>query len=170
MLEKRCRFGICDGIRQSKKQKEFTMKKTRIISLLLALLMLLGLLASCDSSNSNAGGGERGEDGSWESVDFEGQEVNFCISINKYNACMFPAANIYTKGPDKAGSNEVAKEVLARNKAAEDTLGITVKYTTKDLGYSAILEDIQNIVLTSSKNSPERGSRRRSSAAPQAKR
>ena len=131
------------------------MKAKKIISMLLALVICLGALASCNSENPNEGGGDRGKDGSWDSVDFKGQEVNFCISINKYDECMFPAANIYTKGPDTAGSNEVAKEVLARNKAAEEALGITVKYTTKDLKYNQVLEDVQNIVLTSSKNSPD---------------
>ena len=131
------------------------MRKTRIICLLLALVTCLGLFAACDSTGNNKGGGERGENGSWDGVNFEGQEVNFCISTNKYNECMFPAADIYTKGPDKAGSNEVATEVLKRNKAAEETLGIKVNYTTRDLGYNEILEDIQNTVLTSSKNSPD---------------
>ena len=131
------------------------MKKTRILSLLLALVMLVGVLVACDSPKLPESTGDPSIDGSWDSVDFNGQEVNFCISINKYDECMFPAANIYTKGPDTAGSNEVAKEVLARNKAAAETLGITVKYTTRDLVYKEILEDIQKTVLTSSRNSPD---------------
>ena len=138
----------------NEKEKEYTMKTKRIISLLLALVICLGALASCNSENPNGGGGDRVGD-SWDGVDFKGQEVNFCISVNKYDECMFPAADIYTKGPDAATPNEVTKEVLTRNKAAEETLGITVKYTTKDLLYSGVLEDIQNTVLTSSKTSPD---------------
>ena len=130
--------------------------KARIISLLLVLVMCLGVLASCGGGGDTVtDGGKRDEDGGWESVDFKGQQVNFCISVNKYDECMFPAADIYTKGPDAATPNEVTKEVLTRNKAAEETLGITVKYTTKDLLYSGVLEDIQNTVLTSSKTSPD---------------
>ena len=132
------------------------MKKTRIISLLLVLVMCLGVLASCgggpDVTND---GGDRGEDGSWDGVDFGGQQVNFCISVNKYDECTFPAADIYTKGPDTAGSNEVAKEVLARNAAAEETLGVKINYSTKDLTYNKIHEDIRGIVQTSAKNSPD---------------
>lgn len=69
------------------------MKKTRIICLLLATVMCLGVLASCgDGSGNNQGGGDRVGDG-WEGVDFEGQTVNFCVSNNKYSECMFPAAD-----------------------------------------------------------------------------
>ena len=131
------------------------MRKTRIISLLLALVFCLGSLASCNGLGGNGDGGDRGDDGSWDGVNFDGQVVNLSISKNKYDECMFPAADIYTKGPDTAGSNEVAKEVLARNKAAEEALGITVNYQLTDKKYNEILEDIQNIVLTSAKNSPD---------------
>ena len=131
------------------------MRKTRIISLLLALVFCLGSLASCNGGGAKGDGGDRGDDGSWEGVNFDGQVVNFSISKNKYDECMFPAADIYTKGPDTAGSNEVAKEVLARNKAAEETLGITVNYKLTDKKYDEILADIENIVLTSAKNSPD---------------
>ena len=129
------------------------MRKTRIICLLLALVTCLGALASCDGRGSQDGGDRVGD--SWDGVDFKGQVVNLSISANKYDECMFPAADIYTKGPDTAGSNEVAKEVLARNKAAEDALGITVNYQVTDKKYNEILEDIKNIVLTSANNSPD---------------
>ena len=132
------------------------MKKTRIISLLLVLVLCLGVLASCGGgSDVTNDGGDRGDDGSWDGVDFGGQQVNFCISVNKYDECTFPAADIYTKGPDTAGSNEVAKEVLARNAAAQEKLGITINYSTKDLTYDKIHEDIRGIVQTSAKNSPD---------------
>ena len=107
------------------------MKTKRILSLLLALIMCLGVLVSCGGvvnsgdgggGGGNGGGGDRTEDGSWDNVDFEGQEVRLCISAHQSPECNFPAADIYTKGPDTAGSNEVAKEVLARNKAAEEAL------------------------------------------------
>ena len=131
------------------------MKKTRLISLLLVLVMCLGVLASCSGTDTvTQDGGDR-VNGSWDGVDFGGQEVNFCISVNQYVECSFPAASVYTKGPDTAGSNEVAKEVLARNAAAQDTLGITINYSTKDLTYDKIHEDIRGIVQTSAKNSPD---------------
>ena len=130
------------------------MKTKRIISFLLVLAMCLGLFAACEDSVGPGPTPDRVGEG-WEGVNFGGQEVGLCISTNKYDECNFPAADIYTKGPDKAGSNEVAKEVLSRNKKAQETLGITIKYTTRDLGYNKILEDIQSIVMTSSKNSPD---------------
>lgn len=89
------------------------MKATKIVSLLLVLVMLLGVLASCGNGDSgNVNGGVRGDDGSWDGVDFGGQTVRMALSINQYVECSFPAANIYTKGPDKAGSNEVAKGLI----------------------------------------------------------
>ncbi len=134
------------------------MKKLRLISFLLLIVMCLGLLASCVNLNTggsnNQGGGDR-TDGSWDGVNFEGQKVNFCISVNKYVECSFPEASVYTRGPDSAGSNEVYKEVLARNKAAEETLGIDIVYSEKDLTYDVILEDVRTIVQTAAKNSPD---------------
>ena len=130
------------------------MKKARIICLLLALVLSLGALASCSGLGSNSDGGDRVGD-SWDGVDFKGQTVRLCISAHQTPECNFPAADIYTKGPDTAGSNEVAKEVLARNKAAEETLGIQIEYSTKNLYYDAVITDVENIVMSSAKDSPD---------------
>ena len=101
------------------------MKATKVIALLLALVTCLGLFSACgDDSAVTNDGGDRDKNGSWANVDFKGQQVIFCISENQYEECTFPAADIYTKGPDSAGSNEVAKEVLARNAKAQEELGI----------------------------------------------
>ncbi|MBE6567351.1 MAG: hypothetical protein E7657_01690 [Ruminococcaceae bacterium] len=131
------------------------MKKTRIIALLLVLAMLLMVFASCDGTGSKGDGGDRGDDGSWEGVDFDGQEVHMSISANQYEECSFPAADIYTKGPDTAGSNDVAKEVLARNARVSEELGINIKYSTTNLRYPEVFSDIESIVMTSAKNSPD---------------
>ena len=131
------------------------MKKARILALLLALATLLSLLASCQDDDVVPDGGDRGKDGSWKGVDFKGQEVHMSISANQYEECMFPAGNIYTKGPDTAGSNEVAKEVLKRNARVSDEIGITIKYSETNLRYPEVFDDIHNIVMTSAKNSPD---------------
>ena len=132
------------------------MKATKIVSLLLVLVMLLGVLASCGGGKGNGSdGGVRGADGSWDTVDFDGQTVKMAISVNQYIECSFPAANIYTKGPDQAGSNEVAKEVIARNTSAASALNITVEYIEKNLTYDKVPEDVRSIVQTSAKNSPD---------------
>ncbi len=129
------------------------MKKA--IALMLVLATLLALLASCDGGGDVVtDGGDRVGD-SWDGVDFKGQEVKMCISTNQYEECLFPAADIYTKGPDKAGSNEVAKAVLARNARASEEIGINIVYTESDLKYPDVLGDIEKIVRTSSKNSPD---------------
>ena len=130
------------------------MKTTRILALLLALATLLTLLASCDGGRGNGDGGDRVGD-SWDGVDFKGQEVRMSISVNQYEECSFPAASIYTKGPDEAGTNEVAKEVLARNARASEELGIDIVYSTTDLRYPDVFANIENIVMTSASNSPD---------------
>ena len=131
--------------------------KTRLIALFLVLVMCLCALASCGNGGEDVvtDGGDRGADGSWDSVDFGGQTVRYCISINQYEEATFPAGDIYTRGPDTAGSNEVAKEVIARNNAASATLGINIEYSTRDITYDKILEDVRSIVQTSSANSPD---------------
>ena len=139
----------------AEQKKEYVMKKTRIIALLLALATMLALLASCNGGRQTGDGGDRGEDGSWDGVDFDGQVVHVSLSKNQYEECSFPAADIYTKGPDTAGSNEVAKEVLARNARVSDEIGITVTYSLTDLRYPNVFDDIKNIVMTSAKNSPD---------------
>ena len=124
----------------------------RIVAALLALFMVLGLF-SCNEEGPG-GGGDR-VDGSWAGVDFQGQEVGLCISANKHFEQTFPAADIYTKGPDNAGSNEVAKEVLARNARAEAELGIKIVYTERNFAWDKIHEDVRTIVQTASKDSPD---------------
>lgn len=130
------------------------MKKARILAMLLALVTLLSLFASCSGSNVVSDGGDRVGD-SWAGVNFQGQEVHMSISKNQYEECLFPAGNIYTKGPDKAGSNEVVVEVLKRNARASEELGINITYTETNLRYPEVFDDIKNIVMTSAKNSPD---------------
>ena len=125
----------------------------RIFALVLTFVLSLSFLASCNETAVQDGGDRK--DGSWEGVDFKGQTVSLCISTNQCSECSFPAASIYTKGPDKAESNEVAKEVLARNTKAESELGVRIEYSEVDLPFSGVQENIRTIVQTSSKTSPD---------------
>ena len=129
--------------------------KTRIVALFLLLALIFSLLVACEGGgNVVTDGGDR-VNGSWEGVDFQGQEVRFCISVNQNNEFTFPAADIYTRGPDTASSNEVAKEVLARNAKAVEELGITITYSETNTYTSAVHEELRTIVQTSSKNAPD---------------
>ena len=60
--------------------KEDIMLK-RIFALVLAFVLLLSLLASCNETAVQDGGDRK--DGSWEGVDFKGQTVSLCISTTK---------------------------------------------------------------------------------------
>ncbi|MBQ9736684.1 MAG: hypothetical protein IJV96_07875 [Clostridia bacterium] len=74
------------------------MKKTKLFCLLVCLAMLLTSFASCaGGGGANDGGGRT--DGSWDSVDFDGQEVRFAVSVNQYEEGTFPAASVYTRDP-----------------------------------------------------------------------
>ena len=134
-------------------------RTTKALALLLSLVCILAAFASCRlnvGGDDQNGGGDRTEEGGWENVNFDGQEVRFCISINKYNEVTFPAADIYTRGPDTAGSNEVYKEVLARNKKATEELGIKIVYSETDLRYDEVLEDVRTVVQTAACSSFDR--------------
>jgi len=67
----------------------------------------------------------------------------------------FPAADIYTKGPDEVTTNEVQKKVLERNTQIESMLNLKVEYTTTDLGIYDVLEDIEKRVLGSAEDAPD---------------
>ena len=127
----------------------------RFVCILLVFLLLCSALTACNTpGEQEVGPGDR-IDGSWEGVNFGGQEVHLCLSANQNPEFTFPAADIYTKGPDKAGSNEVTKEVLARNKRASDDLGISIKYSTTDYYTKQIITEVRAIVQSSAKNSPD---------------
>ncbi len=131
------------------------MKKTRIISLLLVIVMCLGVLASCDDGKGGGNdGGDRVGEG-WEGVNFEQQEVIFCVSRHQTPECLFPAADRYTKGPDADSGDKIIQAVLKRNKEAEQTLNVKVTYTTRNLYYDEVINDVRDIVSTASKNSPD---------------
>ena len=132
------------------------MKKTRLIAFALVLVMLLSMLCACsDEQDGNQDGGDRTGDG-WDGVDFGGREVVVALSTNKYDECNFPAASIYTRGPDsQSSSNPVAQAVVARNAKAERDINVKIKYMEKNLTYDKLLQDIQDIVLTASTNSPD---------------
>ena len=129
------------------------MRKIRIICVLILLATLLTALPACSESTVTDGGDRTDE--SWDKVDFKGQTVRIAISVNQCSECSFPAADIYTKGPDEAGTNEVTKEARARNAKAESELGIKIEYAEKDLPFYGVLEDIRGIVQTAAKNSPD---------------
>ena len=124
----------------------------RSVCFCIALVMAVCVLSSCGGA-SNDGGGRT--DGSWEGVDFGGAEVRFAVSVNQYEECAFPAADIYTMGPDVADSNEVTKEVLLRNARAEEVLNVSILYVERDLTYDKVRDDIRDTVLTHSKVSPD---------------
>lgn len=128
----------------------------RLLALFLALVFSFSVLVSCGKTDDVVvDGGDRGADGSWDGVDFGGQEVKFCVSVNQNPEFTFPAADIYTRGPDQAGSNEVAKEVLARNTRASETLGITIVYSETNTCTGAVHEELRTIVQTAAANSPD---------------
>ena len=131
------------------------MKLKQALALLLALLFLLPCFTACnDDGEFIDDGGDRVGD-SWDGVDFGGETVKVCVSANQDYEVTFPACDIYTKGPDAVTTDEVQKKVLARNKQVADMLNLTVSYTTTDLDYNEVLENIEQLVRGASEDAPD---------------
>ena len=134
------------------------MKLKRLICLVLVLSFCLVPLWSCnDGSSDDTDGGGLNDDGSvnWDEVDFKGTTVKFAISAAQDKEVTFGPANVYLQGPDSVSTDEVLKKVVARNAKIESDLNIKVEYTTTDLTYDKVLEDIQMKVQGSSSDAPD---------------
>ncbi|MCQ2385110.1 MAG: hypothetical protein MJ078_00305 [Clostridia bacterium] len=134
------------------------MKKiTRTVCLLLAVCMLLLTATACnDSGKKNIESGERGEDGSWDEVDFGGEKLIVSISTAQDPQGTFPAADIYTKGPDNTNTTDkVQTKVLARNEKVAKTLNIDVVYKEEDLTYDKVADRVSTLVNNDDENTPD---------------
>lgn len=133
------------------------MKTVKLICLILACACLILSFAACSGEEDGLDdGGERGPNGSWENVDFGGSTLTVCVSANQGFEVTYPAANIYTKGPDSGvTTDEVQKKVLTRNKKVADMLNLNVVYTKSDLKYDVVLEDIDRYVRGAAEDAPD---------------
>lgn len=134
------------------------MKKLKILSLFLALFLCLLSLSACSGFGDDAPGwmGDRDEDGRWTEVDFEEATLKVEVSANKDSASTFPAASIYTKGPDEGTStDEVQKKVLIRNEAVRKELNIDVVYRASDVEATDVYKHVEKYVLGSSDDAPD---------------
>ncbi|MBQ8907452.1 MAG: hypothetical protein IJY71_02570 [Clostridia bacterium] len=122
-------------------------KHIRIFALALALVLSLGVLASCNGGGAgNVQTGGRGEDGSWDDVDFGGSTLKISVSVNAPNETTMPECSRYTKGPDKTSSDNVQKKVYERNRDVANMLNLKVEYATTNLPYGEIAEDVEKLV------------------------
>ena len=143
----------------------------KLISMLLALCIAVATLASCggggetqskpssESQSQSQGGSESGsesEEGTdWSNVNFGGNELKVSISINQDEECTFPAADIYTRGPDHASTDNVQKMVSDRNIYVANTLGLSVVYEETDWKYSEVYPHLQQLVQLGSADAPD---------------
>ncbi len=133
------------------------MKAYKLSALFLVLALLLAAFSACAGNAGNVidDGGDRGADGSWDGVDFGGETLRMAVSANQEEEVTFPAANIYTMGPDKVTTDEVQKKVLARNQRLEEMLGLKVEYVTTDLSIYEVLGDIELRVRGAVEDAPD---------------
>lgn len=133
------------------------MKMTRFLALLLSLVLLCGALASCTGDGGDGPGfsGNRGEDGSWEDVDFGGATLKVKVSAAQDDEGTFPACDIYTKGPDGTTTDEIQKKVLARNQKAASELNINVEYSTTDSTVGEVFAEIEQYVRGAAEDAPD---------------
>ncbi|MBP3437686.1 MAG: hypothetical protein J6K61_07285 [Clostridia bacterium] len=120
-------------------------KLCRGISLALALILSLGVLASCNGGGGNTQTGDR-VNGSWDNVDFGGNTLVVNLSANIPSETTMGACTAYTMGPDKASTDKVQQKVYERNKRVADMLNIEVEYETTDLMYNEILADVEKMM------------------------
>ena len=123
------------------------MKKMRIILLCMMMLLCVCLLCSCNDdvtqSSSSGGGtttrpGQGGDDiigqDKWNGVNFNDDVIR--LQLSSYDdAELTSGAKKYMQGPDGPSSDKVQQLVYTRNKAAQDTLGLTVEYYYIDKGW-----------------------------------
>lgn len=132
------------------------MKTKRFLSFLLVAAMLvsaLALFASCGEKSPD--GPTPGPEGD---MTFGGKTLVVSISKNQDNQTTFPAADIYTMGPDKSKGNvtdSVQKKVLKRNDAVAKELDIKVEYQTTDLTYDLVAPEVDKIIMTSADDAPD---------------
>ncbi len=133
------------------------MKLRKLICMLLAFAFIIFSFAACAEEEVGIDdGGDRGPDGSWDNVDFGGSELKICVSANQDSEVTFPAANIYTMGPDSGTStDEVQKKVIQRNNSVAQMLNLDVKYTKSNLAYNEVLDDIDRYVRGAAADAPD---------------
>ena len=141
----------------------------KLISMLLALCIAVATLASCGgggetqskpSSESQSQGGSGSDSGSeggtdWSNVNFGGEELKISISVNQDEECTFPAADIYTRGPDHSSTDKVQKMVSDRNIYVANTLGLSVVYEETDWKYSEVYPHLQQLVQLGGSDAPD---------------
>ena len=127
----------------------------RMLSLLLAALMLLPL-AACSNGENGAdtqadGSAPAVESGSeaatdrFADVNFGDREYAVYTSIYDYGNGM-GNSNFLIEGTDESAGNHVNAAVLERNQITEQLLGIKLSYTQADLSYDAVAADVRKLV------------------------
>ena len=143
----------------------------KLIAMLLVAVMSVAVLASCggggesqsqskpssseSQSQGSESGSEEGEGSDWTNVNFGGEELKISISVNQDSECTFPAADIYTRGPDHASSDNVQKMVIDRNAYVADSLGLSIVYEETDWAYDGVYPHLQQLVQLGGSDAPD---------------
>ena len=137
-------------------------------ALLLLLAMILSL-AACGGGGETSGSlpaqGSESESVSeseseskpdkWETVNFGGEELKVEISANQDYETTFPAADIYTRGPDSLNEDPVQKKVYDRNLSVTAKLGLSIVFSETDLDYNEVMDDMLRKVQMGSADAPD---------------
>ncbi len=123
------------------------MKKTKVLSLLLSLALLLSSVLCFAACNGGKQPGN-GQDG--ESPTFDGEVLRVSYSAAQNEETTFSPADKFTRGIDGATQDAVLKAVQARNKSVENELDITVEYEKTELQCGKVFADIKTKRLNAS--------------------
>ena len=127
--------------------------KTKIISLLMALIMVVGMLASCGGDKGNGGGGEGGGEGGASDTIYW-RETELIFEMNKHSQSDELSSEVARYYAGEASEGELVDDLVAeRNKAAAKQANVRIKYSylpdkVNDYAWSANVNRIYNETAT----------------------
>ena len=133
--------------------------KIKIMALLVAMLVVVGMLASCNTGNNGGGngdGGNGGNGGNGGSTAGAKNDILVQLYENDNNGELSSTLKRYCAGQDTAGTEEIDGLVRNRNTAAYAAAGVNVKYNYETtMGWGASVGDIQNLSKSGSGSAPD---------------
>jgi len=152
--------------------------KIKLLSLIIAMITVVALLASCVGGGGNTGGGNDNTGGNNDNTggnndntgndntgnnggyDWANTELIMQLNMNSSGGELASGAKLYYTGADFSGSQDVGNAVRARNSAAETAAKVTMRYTyvgdnDNGYGWGSSIASIQDEVALGGSTAPD---------------
>ncbi len=134
--------------------------KLKLMALLVAMIAVVAMLASCFGGGNNDGGGGGGGGGSDEGNNgkYPWGKTDLLVQLyeNSNNDELSPQLKRYCAGQDPVANDEIDALVQQRNKAAYADANVNVRYNYENgFGWGAAIGDIQTLFQSGSGASPD---------------